>query len=122
MQLPADLTRSTLLVTTSAVANTSVTTANLASPGAGLRYRVWWVGLSFTNTAQAPLNTRIVLLTTSGASRLPRLSSADFRSVDALFPGGFPWDTNQGIDVAHQSSVVSMQINVTILYTIEAVS
>ncbi len=105
--------------TTSAVANTEVTTA-LVFGVAGRRIRVWWVALIGDPQNTAPVEGRLLDSVAdvdgTGIGGGPAPSSGFL-----AFPGGWALTTGADLQLTHWSSAASQKFRVAVGYTYDPV-
>lgn len=121
MQLPADL-RMVNAGVIGAGANVAKQGVILGAPGAGLRYRLWFMDVAPNNTAQAVTNWNFDVTDNPLTTGFGRAAGGGFYSDHVYWPGGLPWAANDDVGYQLVSTFPAAGFGITLGYTIEAVS
>jgi hypothetical protein len=118
-RFPPRLTSTGFLLTNGAV-GVDVTTAIVASPGAGLRIRLWAVEVIHRRAASGDAELRISDSTLVNVGGYLALSDEQ-RHARNTYPGGRVLVANRGVSIVHTSSVAGTEQLVAIYFGIEPV-
>src|SRR5437868_14894720 len=121
MDLPPNIGRTFLQLTTSGTANTVTSATLVAAPGAGFRYRIFGFCATPANTVQAAANWRAQATSGIGGNPLLECSGSNFASPGVQFvEGGFTMPSNTAIGYSLSSALINMVLNLELWATTEA--
>lgn len=119
MTIPPNLQTAASNVNTSGTANTQVTQTLLAAPGAGIRYRIWAMGIGFALSSFTGTKLIGLFAAQTSTQRATLDCSLGQPSAWQELPGGIAIPTNTAFQCTHSCDVATQSIFMHVWYTQE---